>query len=115
NITPLSSLTSLQRLDLSHNQIIDINPLAGLTNLEELNLRNNQINNISPLINLTRIRILDLSNNWINDITPLVSNPGLGQGDIVYLQNNNLDIASNHSNLLNIQLLQSRGVKVYYE
>jgi hypothetical protein len=57
---------------------------------------------------------LNLEDNKINDISPLVSNTGLGEGDAVSLENNLLDLSPGSDDMQNIQILQSRGVKVYY-
>ncbi|MCR6669481.1 MAG: leucine-rich repeat domain-containing protein [archaeon YNP-WB-040] len=114
DISPLANLTDLQWLVLDHNQISDISPLANLTNLQKLDLYRNQISDISPLANLTNLWYLDLSNNQISDISPLVGNPGLGQGDEVDLENNPLDLTPGSDDMKNIQILQSRGVIVYY-
>jgi len=136
NISPLANLTSLTRLPLEWNQISDISALANLTSLTYLNLQNNQINDISPLANLTNLTWLNLSYmqwnqisdisplanltnlTWLNlsvnqiyDISPLVDNPGLGEGDRVFLGNNPL---SSDSINIYIPQLEARGVAVYY-
>jgi len=114
DISPLANLTNLQWLGLIGNQISDISPLANLTNLQGLGLIGNQISNISSLANLTKLQSLDLDSNQISDISPLVSNTGLGQGDIVWLENNLLDLTPGSDDMNNIQILQNRGVEVYY-
>ena len=65
DISALSGLTSLTRLELTGNQITDIGALKGLTSLTGLGLRFNA----------------DLS-----DIQPLPDNSGLGAGDRVELR-----------------------------
>jgi len=114
DISPLANLTNLQMLDLEDNQISDISPLANLTNLQWLDISDNQISDISPLANLTNLQWLDISDNQISDISPLVSNTGLGQGDVVDLKNNPLDLTPGSDDMKNIQILQNRGVTVYY-
>jgi hypothetical protein len=114
DISPLAKLTNLQKLILSANQITDISPLANLTNLQELWLNRNKITDISPLAKLTNLKVLYLDNNNITDIKPLVYNPGLGEGDEIHLEGNPLDISKGSITMLYIQILQNRGVKVYY-
>jgi len=114
NIIPLANLTNLQELVLDYNQISNIIPLANLTNLQELNLWLNQISDINPLANLTNLQKLVLGENQISDISPLVSNTGLGQGDYVNLEYNLLDLTPGSDDMQNIQILQNRGVTVYY-
>jgi hypothetical protein len=58
-------------LDLSDNQIDDIEPLLDLTLLEELNLSDNRIGLIDGLENLNNLKNLQLSYNCISDISPL--------------------------------------------
>jgi len=111
DIFPLVNLTSLTGLGLSYNQISDISPLANLTSLTGLDLSNNQISDITPLVNLTSLTWLDLSYNQIGDIEPLVNNPGLSEGDTVYLGNNPLSDTSINTH---IPQLEARGVHVYY-
>ena len=65
----------------------------------------------TPLTNLTNLRSLDLNNNQVSDISPLVNNPGLSQGDEVYLSNNPLSSTSRNTY---IPQLRARGVSVSY-
>jgi Leucine-rich repeat (LRR) protein len=111
NISALASLTSLRELYLSGNQISNISALASLTSLTDLSLGGNQISGVSPLANITSLTLLNLSDNQISDIKPLVDNPGLSQGDKVYLSNNPLS-SSSTSNY--IPRLEARGVIVEY-
>jgi len=114
DITPLSSLDNLIVLHLAENQISDISPLASLDKLVALYLHKNQISDLSPLASLTNINELVLAENQISDISPLVNNIGLGEGDLVNLKNNNLDLSEGSDDLENIRLLEERGVTVDY-
>jgi len=111
NISALANLTSLTYLSLSGNQISDISALVSLTSLTYLSLSGNQISNISALASLTSLMDLSLGGNQISDIKPLVDNPGLSQGDKVYLSNNPL---SSSSTSTYIPRLEARGVIVEY-
>ena len=111
DMTLLAGLTSLNWLYLGDNQIADMTPLAGLTNLQDLYLEDNQITDVGPLAGLTNLWRLNLARNQIEDLTPLVANPGLSEGDRVYLTGNPLsDQALNEQ----IPALQARGVRIYY-
>ena len=72
DITPLTNLTTLRRVVLDENYIINIKPLWWLTRLTELSLAQNRINNITPLTNLIGLSELRLSQNQISDPRPLV-------------------------------------------
>jgi len=115
NITDLSGLeycTSLTELYLPDNLISDLSPLASLPGLTRLDLGGNQINDISPLASLTNLTELDLYANQISDISPLVENDGLGPGDFVRLEDNNLELSKGSEDAANIKALRDRGVSV---
>ncbi len=71
DITPLSKLNYLEKLDLSFNEITDLSPLSGLKGLNTLNLRSNKIFNIIQIPDLMFLSELDLSENQISDISSL--------------------------------------------
>jgi len=87
DINPLAILINLTNLDLQSNQISDISALAGLTNLTRLILINNQISDISALAGLMKLTILNLDENQINDISVLT---GLTNLKMLFLRNNPL-------------------------
>ncbi|MFO7882637.1 MAG: hypothetical protein R6U52_08890 [Kosmotogaceae bacterium] len=114
NLSPLIYLTELFYLDLDYNQVTNINSLVYLTKLVALHLDGNQITDTTPLQNLTNLWSIHLDSNQISDIQPLVNNSGLGSGDYLYIRNNNLDLTTGSEDMENIQILQERGVTVYY-
>ncbi|MCB0629294.1 MAG: leucine-rich repeat domain-containing protein [Saprospiraceae bacterium] len=61
----------VKNLDVSNNDLSDIESLWGLENLEELYLANNQIGYIDTLSSLVKLKTLDISGNQIDDISPL--------------------------------------------
>ena len=82
NISVLSSLPNLIVLDLSYNSILDYSPLSKLTSLEGLSLRRIYLSDISDLISvlsgLPNLTVLNLSSNdTISDFSPLSSLPNL--------------------------------------
>ena len=111
NLSPLSGLARLTRLDLEGNSITDISPLANLTNLVILELGNNAIFDISALAGLTNLFSVRLWDNHISDISPLVANTGFGQGEEVNVSENPLSDASIE---IHIPTLQIRGVEVHF-
>jgi len=70
-IEGLDNLANLQTLGLNGNNIKEIQGLSNLTSLQELWLDDNQITKIQGLDNLTSIQKLDLFGNQIMDATPL--------------------------------------------
>jgi len=81
DLTPLSGLTSLEKLILSGNYISDISPLSDLTNLKFLGITGTgrddpdregiELTNYSPIQNLTKLETLVINHNNISDISPL--------------------------------------------
>lgn len=115
DLDPLRSLTSLTYLRLGNNRIRDITPLANLSVLGSLFLNGNGLSDIETVRNLPSLRLLALSDNAIADLSPIVENPGIaGEDDRVHLGCNVLDV-SGGDDLVAIQTLQARGVRVTYE
>ena len=79
DISPLSGLTQLTKLQLWGKNLTDLNGLQYLTELKELRLSGvhivdgGSISDISPLSSLSKLAYLDLSYNNISDISPLSS------------------------------------------
>ena len=115
NLEGIQHCVNLTNLTLMANGIVDISPLSDLTKLEKLYLNGNEIVDISPLSGLTNLTILDLDYNEIVDIQPLVDNAGLGAEDEVQLRHNNLYLTPVSLDMLNIEALERRGVRVYYD
>ena len=80
-----------------------------------LELWKNQISDISPLSSLTSLTELILVENQISDVSPLVGNSGLGEGDEVWLEDNNLDLWEGSEDLEDIRALEDRGVEVTHD
>ena len=74
DLSPLSSLSLLNKLDLYNTHISDVMPLSGLINLAELYLNYNNISDVTPLAGLTSLNTLDLFSNSIKvGVAELVS------------------------------------------
>ena len=115
DISALSGLTNLTDLVLGNNQIADISALSGLTNLMGLFLHNNQIVDISALSGLINLKWLDLEDNQIVNINALVNNAGLGAEDWVDLCYNYLDLTPGSPDMLDIEALQGREIRVDFD
>ena len=97
----LEYAVNIKSLDLTGNEVIDLNPLKDLTKLKKLVLKNNKIKDLSPLKKLVNLEELDISNNpdtemnlqrnQISDIKPLVDMVNLRK---VKLGRNNISDAS---------------------
>jgi len=111
----IGELATLSKLEVDSSAIAHLSGLEYCTNLTELLFSENQVSDISPLTNLTSLTTIYLWGNQISDISPLVENAGLGAGDTVYLQENNLDLWEGSGGMANIRVLEDRGVVVDYK
>jgi len=64
---------------------------------------------------LTNLTELYLQENQISDIRALVDNPGLDAGDRVDLRHNALDLTPGSPDMVDIEALQARRVRVSFE
>ena len=91
---------------------ITVDELANVTTLEA---SDSGVVDLSGVQVLGNLREIVLWGNRIRDISPLLGNAGLGAGDVVFLQDNNLDLWEGSTDLKNIRALQSRGVLVAHD
>jgi hypothetical protein len=84
---PLVSITSLTGLALDNNPIgnAGLAGLAGLVNLNRLAINFTQISTLVPVQGLTNLHILAAGGNAVTDFRPLVNNPGIADGDYVFV------------------------------
>ena len=75
--SPLALLADLERLDLSGNAVQDLWPLSGLAELRVLDLSGNRVTDVTALAGLPRLRVLELSDNAVVDLSPLGALPAL--------------------------------------
>ena len=71
DVSPLSGLTAIKELWLPDCGISDLSFLEKLTTLERANLGHNNISNVSPLSALPNLKWLDIRENQISDFSPL--------------------------------------------
>lgn len=112
DISPLSYFTSLESLNIRHqqgNKISDCSPVAALTNLMYLNLGANNISDISSLENLTELRELHVFNNHIDDIAPLAN---LQQLERVWVHTNPIHDLSPLAGLTGLVLINARDSNI---
>ncbi len=70
-LSDLSSLRALEKLDLRRNSITDVSALAPLVALTELRLEDNFVSDVSPLASLNALTDLYVADNVISDFAPL--------------------------------------------
>ena len=102
DLSPLSTLTGLNGLNLAGNAIADLSPLAGLTRLTSLNLGGNEISDLSPLAGLVSLTELKLYDNRIVDLSPLAGLIGLTE---LSLRGNEVEDVAPLADLANLKVL----------
>ena len=102
SLSDLANFTNLQTLSLAANNIInpDLSHLPNLPKLQALNLSYNEISNINNLPTLPSLRTLDLGRNNISDVSSLPTNL-----QILDLSFNNVVYVSSFPVLSNLQTL----------
>jgi len=135
DLTPIRELRNLKFLEFHWNQVVDLDPLRDLVQLEVLGFAVNQVTDISALQNLIYLRELCFGENAVSDLAPIQGfeqlewlyiednqatdisalklNVGLDAGDVIYLQNNRLELYAGPS-LDTIKDLEARGCYVEY-
>ncbi|CAM9913886.1 unnamed protein product [Lampetra fluviatilis] len=71
----VAQLSSLQTLDISHNQLTDVTAVSVLPSLEELQACGNQLSGIPELSCCEQLKVLDLSDNRITQTVDHISLP----------------------------------------
>ena len=71
NIEKIGMINSLEELHISNIGIANLEEVEILTNLKTLNASGNKIEEITPLKGLSKLKFLTISGNKIKDITPI--------------------------------------------
>ena len=82
--------------------------------LRELSASENNIVDISPVIDFEELRELYLNANRIRDIRPIRDNPGINDGDLVRIDDNDLD-CTDPAVSGQIEALELRGVVLVHD
>lgn len=114
DISPLSMMHRLEKLDISHTSVSNINELSVLSNLEELNLNNLKVASLEPLSSLRKIVRISFENTDITSLSPLENSVP----DFIYCDKSNvpdieaLSFKNKHSKSLIIY--QSENLKLWW-
>ncbi|MGF1635996.1 MAG: leucine-rich repeat domain-containing protein [Cyclobacteriaceae bacterium] len=87
-LSALTEIEGLKKLNISHTSVNDLLPLRGLTNLEELYCAATPIEDLNALRYSKGIKVLDLSFTSISDLSPLENFDKLER---IYLHNTVVD------------------------
>ncbi len=112
DLSGLRCFTGLTSLAVEESPLDDMSELIGLVRLERLSLRWTNLALVPNLSLMSNLESLDLTGTAITDLYDLVQSESIGAGDIVNVQNTNLDCEDTWI-LDQIQELVDRGVTVY--
>jgi len=77
DLTPITSLRSLEFLSIGHTPVRSLSPIANLPNLKALDIQETSISDISPLRQLKELRIFSAYKAFsLSDLTPLLAHQG---------------------------------------
>lgn len=105
-INSLSGLTALETLDLSDNSVRDISALTPMKELIKLNLRSNAISSLDPLSGLTTLQEFDISYNSISSLAPLQQSMHM---QILHAAQNNLLSVGALGHMVDLSILVVSG------
>lgn len=117
DLSPIVGLP-LRELDVGGTSVTDLTPVHGMAGTLEvlyayaLGLDDADIGFLEGFSNLTA---LWLDYNDLTDLAPLVANAGLGEGDVLKLENNCLDLSTGSTASAQLEALVARGVDVTHE
>jgi internalin A len=102
-ITPLAGMLQMDRLDLGRTQVRDLTPLKRMTKLTELMLDDTPIDDLSPLAGLANLERLSIKRTRVTDVSPL---KGLRKLKFLYVAG---------SNVASVTSIQRPGLKISNE
>lgn len=102
DLSPLSSMQSLQYLSVPRTSINNIDALKGLKKLQELRINQSSVKNLSALEKNQELKLLSIYRTEINDLSPLSNLQNLEELNIHTTKISNLEPLKNLSNLQNL-------------
>lgn len=107
-------LTSLKKLDLSHNNISDLSFLSSITSLVEMDVSYNEINNVDYIVENQKMEKLNLAHNLVSDVKKLQYMHAIEYLDLSFNGITNINpLSSVYS--LNSLFLNGNALKSFYD
>lgn len=104
-IDPFNAITSLEEVNIDGNNISNISSLEDLVNLKIFNSKGQAIRNIEVIENWISLEEINLEGQYLSSIEPLFNVPTLTSVDI-----SNIDLS--YENIISIVELSSMGINV---
>lgn len=116
DLSVLADLDLEYELDLNGSEVSDLTPIHHMTALQRLRAGWLDLSDadIAFLADFTALTFLDLSGNALTSLEMLAAHPALGDGDILDVGNNLLDL-NDPSVAADLAALVDRGVQVSFE
>jgi hypothetical protein len=112
DLSPLSKLSGLQRLDLSGAQVVDVSALSSLSSLQQLGLSWTQVQYVAALSGLSNLRRLDLRGTQVADLSALSDLSSLQELYLTGTQVVDVLVLSGLSSLRQLDLGETKVVDV---
>lgn len=115
DLSPLKGM-KLTKLDLTCNHITDLTPLSSMDTLEYLNVQGNPVKSISPLSKLGKLSYINLANTPVKEIAGLKSLKKLATLDISFTKVKNISVGPpniTYINLLGSECTNLEALKKY--
>ena len=109
DISILSNMPNLKRINLSGTGITDISVLSNIPDLEQLDISITDVSDISVLANMSALKSLDISGTHVSDISVISNCPDLEWLDIRGVEITDL---SELSNLKNLEVLYLKNSNI---
>ena len=103
-------LDNLKELNLSGNDLVNLNNICPISSLKKLNLKECEITHMDGIEKFPNLEVLNLSGNPIEEITGLVHFINLKE---LYLNSTNISEISGLDSLVNLESLDLSDTKIY--
>ncbi|MCF6241490.1 MAG: leucine-rich repeat domain-containing protein [Bacteroidales bacterium] len=108
DLTPLSNLIHLEKIDISNTKVTNLSILSKLIELKEIKCKQTGITDLTPIGNLSNLEFLDISSTSINQL-PLM---GCNKLETLYADNTDINGLLTIANLKNLKLIYADNTKL---
>jgi internalin A len=109
DLSPLTHLTTLERLSVHSTQVSDLSHLKGLIALQQIGVHSTQVRDLSPLKGLITLQLIDISFTQVSDLSSLKNLTAL---QLLYIYNTQVEDLSPLKDLTALQELAIHSTQV---
>ncbi len=107
-LSPVSNLIHLEKINISNTKITDLSILSKLIELKEIKCKQTGITDLTPIGNLSNLELLDITSTSINQL-PLM---GCDKLETIYADNTDINGLLSIANLKNLKLIYADNTKL---